>query len=320
MSQSLGSGKWAFTKGLHDLGNGVYAWLQPDGGWGWSNAGLVVDQDRSLLVDTLFDVPLTREMLAAMKDAEAAAGKIDVLVNTHSNGDHTNGNELCADAEIIASQATYEEMKHEDPSLLAQLMRGAPDMGEVGQWYLQNFGNFDFEGITHTLPTTTFEKKLERRVGDKAVELLTVGPAHTRGDILIHLPGERTVFTGDILFIDGHPIIWTGPVSNWIAACRLIEEMDVDVVVPGHGPITDKRGAAAMREYLEYIHAETRRRFDAGMDAFEACQDIALDDYSSWGNAERIVINVSRIYKELNGDPSELDRGVLFQQMARISK
>ena len=58
-----------YEKGLHQVADGVWAYLQPDGGWGWSNAGLIVDQGQSLLVDTLFDVPLTRDMLSAMKAA-----------------------------------------------------------------------------------------------------------------------------------------------------------------------------------------------------------------------------------------------------------
>ena len=61
--------RWRYTKGLHDLGGGSFAWLQPDGSWGWSNAGLVTDGEASLLVDTLFDLSLTGEMLAAMRDA-----------------------------------------------------------------------------------------------------------------------------------------------------------------------------------------------------------------------------------------------------------
>ena len=59
-----------FNKGLSDLGNNIYCYLQPDGGWGWSNAGLIVDGDESLIVDTLFDETLTEEMLESMKKAE----------------------------------------------------------------------------------------------------------------------------------------------------------------------------------------------------------------------------------------------------------
>ena len=84
--------RFPFTRGLHELGNGCFAFLQPDGGWGWSNAGLVTDAGASLLVDTLFDLALTREMLAAMRRATPAAERIGTLVNTHANGDHCYGN------------------------------------------------------------------------------------------------------------------------------------------------------------------------------------------------------------------------------------
>ena len=87
-------GKFQYTKGLHDLGRGCYAWLLPDGTWGYSNAGLIVDGKDCLLVDTLFDLRLTREMLDAMRQAVPAAKRIDTLVNTHANGDHTFGNQL----------------------------------------------------------------------------------------------------------------------------------------------------------------------------------------------------------------------------------
>jgi len=324
MAESLGAGKWAYTKGLHDLGNGCYAWLQPDGGWGWSNAGLIVSRGESLLVDTLFDLPLTRDMLDAMKSAEPrSTAQIDVLVNTHANADHVNGNELVVGARIVASRAAAEEMRGDSPERLAQLMRAAGEMGQVGRWYRQSFGSFDFEGITQTCPQETFESRMDIQVGDKAVELITVGPAHTKGDTLVYVPGDRTVFTGDILFVDGHPIIWEGPVQNWIDACLLIEEMDVETVVPGHGPITDKRAARALGEYFVYIRDEARKRYDAGLSAFEAAKDIELSDYSSWGDAERIVINVAELYSEFAGEGAQegsiLDRAQLFAWMAELS-
>ena len=65
--------QWPFTKGLHEVGPGLWAYIQPNGSWGWSNAGLIVDGDDTMLVDTLFDVKLTREMLDAMRRAVPAA-------------------------------------------------------------------------------------------------------------------------------------------------------------------------------------------------------------------------------------------------------
>ncbi len=312
-------GGWRYTKGLHDLGGGVYAYLQPDGSWGWSNAGLISDGGESLLVDTLFDLRLTEEMLAEMRRATRAAESIGALVNTHANGDHCWGNQLVKGADIIASKAAAEEMAALPPQVLADMMRAAPESGELGEYLLRIFGPFEFDGIDLTLPTTTFAGRLERRVGEKTVELIEVGPAHTRGDILVHLPAERIVFTGDILFIEGHPIIWAGPVGNWIRACETMLAMEVDVVVPGHGPITDKAGVAEVKGYLEYITAEARKRFEAGMGPGEAARDIALDDYSSWGDGERIVVNVATLYREFRGEAGEADIAGLFAEMGRLA-
>src|ERR1043165_5686732 len=114
--------KWQYSKGLHDIGNGLYAYLQPDGSWGWSNAGLIVDGDQTLLVDTLFDLKLTAEMLSTMRAAVPAAKRIPPWVNTHHNGDHVYGNQLVADAEIIASKTCAEEMELLKPEALAQMV------------------------------------------------------------------------------------------------------------------------------------------------------------------------------------------------------
>ncbi|HUY39820.1 MAG TPA: MBL fold metallo-hydrolase [Candidatus Binataceae bacterium] len=315
----MAHGKWAFTKGLHDIGNGAFAYLQPDGSWGWSNAGLITDGGESMLVDTLFDLPLTRAMLHAMRPATAHA-PIRKLVNSHSNGDHCNGNELVEGAEIIASKACADEMRSEPPGRLAAMMKAAPSMGPVGEYILKIFGPFQFEGIRGALPTRTFEGELEVTVGAKRVRLIQVGPAHTRGDLLVHVPADRTIFTGDILFIGGHPIIWAGPVANWIAACDTMLALDVETIVPGHGPITDKAGVAALKGYLEYIHREARKRFDAGIPAAEAARDIALDAYASWTDAERIVVNVATLYREFAPGSAAADITPLFAQMAAMAQ
>jgi glyoxylase-like metal-dependent hydrolase (beta-lactamase superfamily II) len=311
---------WTYSKGLHEIGNGTYAWLAPDGSWGWSNAGLVTDGEESLLVDTLFDLALTREMLDAMANAAPlAAGRFDTLVNTHANGDHCHGNELVTGAEIIASTASAQEMNELPPDALAAFVAMAGEMGPAGQYFLHCFGQFKFDGITFTPPTRTFDGELDLQVGDKPVHLIEVGPAHTRGDVLVHSPADKTVFTGDILFIEGTPIMWQGPVGNWIAACERIEAMDVETIVPGHGPITDKAGVRAVREYLQYVHDEARGRFDAGMSALEAAKDIPLGPYAGWLDSERIVVNVDTLYREFNKSLQPTDTITLFTLMAELA-
>ena len=264
---------WKSRAGLHELANGAYCWLAPRGDWGWSNAGLITDSGASLLVDTLFDLELTDEMLKAMRAAEPGCAHIDTLVNTHANGDHCHGNELVTGAEIIASAASAAEMDELTPEGMAAIMAMAGEMGHVGEYFMHCFGQFKFDGIRYTPPTRTFDGQLNLQVGDKAVELIEVGPAHTRGDVLVHSPTDRTVFTGDILFIEGTPIMWQGPVNNWIRACQMIEAMDVDHIVPGHGPVTENTLPIDQTlDYLDWLEKTLVEAYDFGLDITEVME------------------------------------------------
>ena len=304
---------------LHELHDGCWAYVQGDGSWGWSNAGLITGDGASLLVDTLFDLRLTAAMLDALAPLTRTA-PVSTAVNTHANGDHCYGNQLLEGVEIIASGATAEEMHEVPPAMLAALNRAE---GEVGELFRHFFGAFDFDGIELRLPTRTFDGRLDVEVGGRVVELIEVGPAHTRGDTIVVVPDARTVYTGDILFIGGTPIVWAGPLSNWVAACDLMLGMDVDTVVPGHGPVTDKAGVAAVRDYLDFVEREASARHAAGIDAWDAAREIAgmveaRPDFTSWGEFGRIAVNVDTAYRSF--DPGHRSANVVeqFRRMAQI--
>ena len=308
-----------FTLGLHETGEGTYAYLQPDGGWGYSNAGLVVGDGASLLVDTLFDLRLTETMLASMSSITKLA-PIAQLVNTHANGDHCYGNQLVRDAEIIASAATAHEMAEVPPAMMAALNK-AP--GEVGDLFRRFFGDFHFDGIELVPPTRTFSSRLDLDVGGRQVELIEVGPAHTKGDTIAYVPDAKTVYTGDILFIGGAPIVWAGPLENWIAACDLIASLDVETVVPGHGPVTDKAGVAQVRDYLSFVLREAEGHQSAGVDAFDAAQEIAraLLGSAAFGELQefgRISVNVDTVYRSRDAHHQSPDVIEQFRRMAAI--
>jgi glyoxylase-like metal-dependent hydrolase (beta-lactamase superfamily II) len=311
-----------FTQGIHDLGNGLYGYVQPDGTWGWSNAGLVVSAGKTLLIDTLMSVPLTRRMLDAFARNVAGGDSIDTVVNTHANPDHFFGNGLVAQAEIIATRATKEDMAAFNPKMLAGLAANYQQMGDSGEFLYETMGcKFDFSGVeTLTLPNRTFEKRLSLPVGDKAVELIDLGPAHTVSDVLVWVPGDRTVFTGDLIFNEGHPIMWAGPVENWIAACRYIVELDPAVVVPGHGPITGIEAVRGLQAYFEYVRDEARKRFEAGMDFEAAARDINMAEYRGWSDPERIVANVFSLYRQWGASFTAEQQRDLFGAMGRYHR
>lgn len=332
----------AITKRVQEVGNGVWAYTQLPGSWGFSNAGLIADGNESLLVDTLFDLKTTAEMLEALRGVTPAAATIDTVVNTHGNGDHCYGNALVSDAEIFATRGCVEDLAEAPPKRNALLMRAgrmALGLGGVGRTAgralraiglpqletlldaatlaVPAFEAFDFPKTDAVLPTRTFEGTYTTQVGGKRVELVEVGPAHTRGDAYVYVPEDRVVFTGDLLFKDAHPVVWEGPVANWIAACRTLLELDVETFVPGHGPVCDSAGIHETIAYLELLTDESRRRYEAGMSAEEAARDITLDAYRGWLDWERVYVNVHTLYRDFSGDRRAPHVLNLFAGMAR---
>lgn len=297
--------KWQFTKGVHDIGSGCFAYLQPNGGWGYSNAGLITHEGGSMLIDTLIDLPLTREMLTALRRATPAADNISTLLNTHAHPDHTNGNSLITGAEIIASEATAREMLAMENGPMKRLISHWQEFGEGGAFMHEVMGGvFELNDIPFTPPTRTFETDLILNFGSKEVRLIKVGPAHTQGDTLTYIPADRVVFTGDILFHQVHPLLGMGSSEAWINALDLILSWDVEVVVPGHGPIADKDGVRGLRDYFIYLREEARKRFDVGMTYLEAARDISLDAFKDWPDEERVYSNINAFYREFGAEPA----------------
>jgi 2-keto-4-pentenoate hydratase/2-oxohepta-3-ene-1,7-dioic acid hydratase in catechol pathway/glyoxylase-like metal-dependent hydrolase (beta-lactamase superfamily II) len=296
-----------YSRGLHEVANRVWAWTLPDGGYGWSNAGLVAGNGASLLVDTLFDLALTREMLTAMKPITFSAPISDALI-THSNGDHTHGNQLLdRSVRIIAAQGTADEIAHGmAPEMLA--MAQTANLGPVATAYARDrFGHFDFSGIKLRNADQTFDGDLTIEVGGRQINLLNLGPAHTAADSVVHVPDAGVLFGGDLLFIGCTPIVWAGPIANWIRACDVMIAMDAPIVVPGHGPVTDPDGIRAVRGYLAHVAERAEAAYRKGLSWVEAADTIDLGEYATWLDAERVVVNVYQRYRELDPATPQLE-------------
>lgn len=305
-----------YTRGLHQVADGVWAWLLPDGGYGLSNAGLIAGDGGSLLVDTLYDLPLTAEMLSAMR-AATDRHPLTHAVFTHSNGDHTHGGSLLDDSvQIIAAEGTAHEMRTEIPPDLTTAFQVA-DLGPVLTPYLRpRFRGFDFAGARLRHPDRLFDRRLVLDVGGREVHVLNLGPAHTEADAVVHVPDAGVLFAGDLLFTGCTPIVWKGPISNWIAACDTMIGLDPAVVVPGHGPVTDVEGIRDVRGYLRHVIEQADAAHAAGLGFKEAAFGIDLGEYGQWLDAERVVVNLYRRYQELDPDLPEVDRIPLFAVMA----
>ncbi len=309
-----------FAEGLYDLKNGAYAWMVPNGSWSEANAGLIVGDGESLLIDTGFDLKTTQQMLDAMEPL-INKNPIKYLVNTHDDPDHFYGNELIKGAEIICAKASLAKMKSMEPGQMLFLHEVGKMARPVGVFGADKFGHFicewlepyDFNNINIALPTRTFEGSLTLDVGGHRVELIEIASAHSAADVMVYLPEVKVLYASDLAFIDVTPNVWAGPVQNWISALDQIMDMDVEAIVGGHGPITGKNGIQLVKEYWIYITEELNNRFEKGMHPEEAATDLALSPsfaktpYYDWDRPDSLMFNSHIMHKHYRKDTSEID-------------
>jgi glyoxylase-like metal-dependent hydrolase (beta-lactamase superfamily II) len=302
---------------LKERARDVYTCLQEDRGLGCSNSGLV-NRAGGLVVDTFWDLPHTRDLIATY--ARVAPARARRVVNTHHNGDHCWGNQLFAGAEIIGHRVCAESFALESPAML-QALRGQTASSDAAlAWLAGRLADWDFAGIELTPPTTFVDERLELHLDGIAVHLLYVGPAHTGGDVIVHLPEQRIVFTGDVLFRLCTPIGWAGTYAKWIEALDRIVALAPEIVVPGHGPLCGVEGPREMKAYLQYVRAESERFFAAGIKALDAAKRMDLGPYAGWTEPERLFFNVERAYRELRGEPYDapIDIAAMFRGMHEV--
>lgn len=299
---------------LQEIATDVYACLQEERGLGTSNSGLV-NRAGGLVVDTFWDLPHTREMIETY--ARVWRGPARRVVNTHHNGDHCWGNQLFPEAEIIGHRLCAASFGKERPEFMQALRNAGGSEDPMLRGMARQLADWDFTGVELRPPTTLLDDRLELDLGGVAVHLIYVGPAHTAGDVMVHLPRERVVFSGDVLFRLCTPVGWEGTYDRWIAALDAIVALDPAVIVPGHGPLCGPEGPREMKAYLVYVRSESRRFFDAGLSPLEAARRIDLGPYARWTEPERILFQVERAYRELRGEPFDapLDVTALFRGM-----
>jgi glyoxylase-like metal-dependent hydrolase (beta-lactamase superfamily II) len=304
---------------LQPVARDVYACIVEDRGWGWSNSGLV-NHGGGLVVDTFMDVTHTRALLELY--ATVRLQRPDRLVNTHDNADHCWGNQLFRDAEIIGHRLCAEAMHKGIQPAAMQALKSLPDPGPGVRWFAADMQEFDFSDVEVTPPNRLLEERLDLDLDGTPCELVYLGPAHTASDVVVNLPEQRVLFTGDLLFRLCTPIGWDGTFDGWMAAVDRMLEMQPEVVVPGHGPLTDADGLLEFRAYLAFVKSESKRHFDRGLSEVEAARKIDLGPYAGWTQPERLVFNVARAYRELRGEawdtpsnPMELmDRAVELRE------
>jgi glyoxylase-like metal-dependent hydrolase (beta-lactamase superfamily II) len=302
---------WNYTKGLHRVSEGVYAYCQPDGSWGLNNTALLVSKGESMMMDTTSDVPCTQAMLRAMAEAEPAAARtINTVILTHWHVDHVHGinaPELKA-SRIYASRICADWMKNLPPKKWLEAIASLE--GTAKQMMEHNIGKkFDFTGLDYVPPTDIFEGDIEIKVGDRKVIIAEQKPAHTRSDSIVWIPEEGVAHTGDLIGKARHQGTQFPFMSNLIASVKKLISWGPDVVVPGHGPLMNLQDVKDVLEYCQFITDEARKRYDKGMKLQEATDDILANmsstKYKSYRGAFNLFFTVKMLYCEFSGDTQD---------------
>lgn len=302
--------------GLQQVGDGVWAFVRTPGGWGEANTGLVVSPGAaSLVVDTAWDVGWARH-IAEVQAPLLADAPITEAVNTHSDGDHWWGNDtLPSAARITTSTAALEGMREDLPPRALTALAGAGSMlrripgpvGAAGAYMARVRGNARFPRRTPRMPDNTFANSTSLTVGGRVVELEQLGPCHTAGDLVARVPDAGVVFTGDLLFIGSTPILWHGPLDNWLSALTRLLEWDASVYVPGHGPLCGTDEIRALREYWLWLRDAAKDHHRAGFTPLAAARKLVrtkeFSPWQHWESPERIVLSLSTLFDQWNGNP-----------------
>jgi cyclase len=236
------SGRDVFAQeGLTKIAEDVYSYVDVKGGgpknsFG-ANAGAIIGRDGIVVIDTLIS---SKEAKRLIRDIRAISDKpIQYVVNTHHHLDHTFGNaEFQKLGAVIISHANDKTnaMTHSESNL-----KNFQAYGLTGQ---------DMEGTTVVYPTLTFNDMMEIDLGNQRVQLFYPKSSHTDGSILVYIPDKKILFAGDILFTNYHPFIADGNVKSWVRVLDSIFAMDVEYIIPGHGPMSTKKDVQDMKKYL----------------------------------------------------------------------
>lgn len=280
---------------LHEIADGVFAWVQPDGTWWINNAGAITGvggdgthPGGTVIVDTCATHERTRRLLDAVGAATDAA-PITMAVNTHQHGDHTYGNCLLPRETVIIGQRAMRA------GLLADtIINGCPPVWTPVP---------DWGPVTRRLPSITFDDRLTLHAGDRTIELHHPGyAAHTTGDLVAWLPDEGILFTGDLIFSGLTPLVFMGSVSGARRSLEWLASFEPTVVVPGHGPLVEAASIAGVFEahdrYYRFVESIAADGISDGVGPLESARRSDLGEFAGLADSERLVLNLHRAYAD----------------------
>jgi cyclase len=301
---------------LTKLAENVYARVvSPDGGE-VSNAGVVVLEHSVLVFDTHFTQEAGQTLLASIRSVTSKP--VRFVVNSHAHADHTHGNQVFADAQLISSSAARRDVLQLDLPSLNRTIRVAQSQieklrQEIGkeasstqvqrlreqiktrEAYVQTMSRLKI-----TAPFITLDDSLVIQDGKQEVRIRNLGKGHTDGDVVAFLPVSKIAFVGDLFFNKAIPNVQDASILAWMKTLEGVLKLEAEKFVPGHGPVGDKKEVGEFLGYLQDLQSLVKESVDRGDSMEQATRDIAVPaKYAGYGFQTFFPSNVQKMFAEL---------------------
>jgi cyclase len=274
-----------YKTGVIEIAPQVYAFIQESGA---TNSGFIVGEEGVLVIDSLMTPSLATRLLSAIRSVTKAP--IRYLVDTHYHGDHVFGNQYFVPAPIIGHINCRRELIEKFDANMQRYRNTRPELIP------------ELEQIRMTLPDLTFEDRMNIRLGDREIQLIYLGRAHTAGDILLHLPQDGILYAGDIAFHKVLPAFPDGHITKWLEVMEQTARIDVQTIVPGHGPVGGKAEFEEAKELMAHLHSEVRRGFDQGLTEEETARNVNLGKFGNFLGQDRVGLVTHMAYLAYRGE------------------
>jgi phosphoglycerate dehydrogenase-like enzyme/glyoxylase-like metal-dependent hydrolase (beta-lactamase superfamily II) len=255
--------------------------------FGGSNNIWVVFDDYVVVVDANFPKEAGDVITAVKKTTDKP---IRYVFDTHHHGDHAYGNAVFASqgASVVAQTNCARLLRVDGPREFKAA--GSP-----------NGGRKDIAASTLKVPDLSFDQKLVLDDGKQRVEFLFFGHAHTAGDACAYLPRHKILCTGDACVNGAYNFMGHSDSASWIRALEKMQQLEIKLVCPGHGPIAGKDLLGRQKRYFAELRRQVRKGIDAGKDLDDIIKDIDMPWYKEWTSVPPAGANVEHVYGELTG-------------------
>lgn len=326
---------------LVEVAPGVHAAIRTEPGRNVvnGNSTIIVNDSDVVVVDATGTSTAARELIAAIR--RLTRNPVRYLVTTHWHDDHAMGNHAFRQAwpgvEIIAHPATREAMTTTAVENRASSLKALPDILTFVRAQLTKGNGLDDTPLTAdervglesdlrlaerylaespgfriTLPSLTVERRLTLHRGSRTIEILHLGRGNTPGDLVVYLPNEGIVATGDLV-VWPTPYVFDSYPEEWVRSLDSLHALNARVLIPGHGPLQrDYEYVDLIGRTLRSVVAQTQAARTRGLDLEETRKAVDLEEFRQAFAGEDKVLNqawrnyfvgpvVGRAYAEAGG-------------------